>query len=191
MDLTLKQRKWLAIYLKTGNATEAARKVYDCTYDSARTIGWENLTKLDFSEFLEEAGISDQKLTKKLEEGLDANRVVSAVNTKKEATASSNDFIDVPDYSVRHKYLETGLKLKKRLVDKVEHEVKGNQNINVMMYGKNDPLFTYLSPQFQSSGFKPASPNGHAGQAPISSSQLASESSKDDTGDKSVDKMGK
>ena len=62
--------------------------------------------------------------------------------------------------------------------------------IGVIMYGQQDPLFNYISSQFQPGGFKPASPNGHARQAPISSSQLASESKEDDTGDKSVDKMG-
>jgi len=120
-DLTLKQRKWLKLYLELGNATEAAAQVYDCgDRDSARQIGWENLTKLDFSDFLEEAGITDKLLQEKIMEGLDSTRTVSAVNTSKNATASSTDFVDVPDFMARHKYLETALKLKRKLVERTD-----------------------------------------------------------------------
>ncbi len=118
-DLTLKQRKWIKIYLECGNATEAAMQVYDVKdRDSANAIGSENLVKLSYQEFLEEAGITDNLLQKKIMEGLDATKTVSAVKTSREAGADSTDFIDVPDFLARHKYLETVLKLKKRLVDK-------------------------------------------------------------------------
>ncbi len=95
-------------------------QVYDCKNRGvARTIGWENIVKLDFAEFLEEGGITDKKLKDKLEEGLEATRTVSAVKTFRDATASSTDFIDVPDFLTRHKYLETALKLKRRMLDKL------------------------------------------------------------------------
>lgn len=130
--LTSKQRDWLKIYLKTGNATKAAREVYDCKDDhSAAQIGYENLKKLDISSALEEAGITDQKLLKKLDEGLEAQRVISAVNTKKQATGATTDFIEVPDYTVRHKYLETALKLKKRMSDKLEIAGENNEPIQI------------------------------------------------------------
>jgi hypothetical protein len=120
-DMTLKQRKWVKLYLEYGNAKKAASEVYDCTEDSAGQIGWENLKKLDYSSFLEEAGITDKLLQEKIMEGLEANKTVSAVKTNKEASAAETDFIDVPDFLARHKYLETALKLKKRLIDKEEH----------------------------------------------------------------------
>lgn len=121
-ELTLKQRKWLKLYLELGNATEAAMQVYDCEdRESAANIGSENIRKLQFDELMEKAGITDRKLIKKLDEGLEANRVISAINTNKQATGATTDFIDVPDFTVRHKYLETALKLKKRLIDKVAH----------------------------------------------------------------------
>lgn len=120
-DMTLKQRKWMKLYLECGNAKKAALEVYDCTEDSAGVIGWENLNKLNYSDFLEEAGITDKLLQEKILEGLDANKTVSAVKTSKEASAAETDFIDVPDFLARHKYLETALKLKKRLIDKEEH----------------------------------------------------------------------
>lgn len=119
MELTLKQRKWLKLYLGLGNATEAAMQSYDCKdRESAAQIGYENLRKLDYTGFLEEGGITDNLMLKKIAEGLDANRTVSAVNTNKNSTASSTNFIDVPDYMVRFRYLETTLKLKHRLIER-------------------------------------------------------------------------
>lgn len=129
-DMTLKQRKWLTLYLELGNAKEAAKRVYDCTDESAGQIGWENLKKLDYSEFLEEAGITDNLLRSKIAEGLDANRTVSARITGKDANSRTDDFIDVPDFLARHKYLETTLKLKRRLIERIDatsndKEIKG------------------------------------------------------------------
>lgn len=115
-NLTLKQRKWLEVYIKTGNATEAAMQAYDCKdRDSAKQIGYENLSKLDYQELLEEGGITDSNLLQTLRDGLVAGKVVSAVATGKDASAATTNFIDIPDHAVRHKYLETALKLKKRL----------------------------------------------------------------------------
>ena len=108
---TLKQSKWLKVYLETGNATEAAMQVYNCKNRvSARQIGWENITKLDFSDFLEEAGVTDKLLQQKLMEGLNADKSFLEM--------------EVPDFAVRHKYLETALKLKRRLNTK-----EGDMNI--------------------------------------------------------------
>lgn len=122
-DLTIKQRKWIKEYLECGNATEAAMKIYDCKdRESASQIGYENLRKLDFEEFLEEAGITDSLLQKKIMEGLDATRTVSAkiINSKgvQDANSQTDDFIDVPDFIARHKYLETALKLKQKLIER-------------------------------------------------------------------------
>lgn len=97
--MTLKQRKWLKLYLECGNAKKAAMEVYNCKEDSAHNIGYENLQKLDYTQFLEEGGITEALLKQKLQEGLDAK-------DKKQI-----------DYSTRHKYLETALKLKRRLVN--------------------------------------------------------------------------
>ena len=120
MKLTLKQRKWIKLYLELGNATEAAMKVYDCKdRESAAQIGYENLRKLDYSDFLEEAGITDVLLQKKILEGLDSTRVISAVKGTS-ASGGTTDFIDVPDFVSRHKYLETALKLKRRLIERLD-----------------------------------------------------------------------
>lgn len=125
--LTIKQRRWLKKYLECGNASEAAFQVYECKDRvSAAQIGYENLRKLDYSDFLEEAGISDHLLQTKILEGLDANKPIGALvlikndkDGKPEQILKDNEgMIEVPDHLVRHKYLETALKLKKRLADK-------------------------------------------------------------------------
>lgn len=136
-DLTIKQRKWIKLYLKYGNATKAAREVYDCANDdSAAVIGYENLRKLNYQDFLEEAGITDELLQKKMIEGLESTKPISAlvlVNTEKGTSKTKADEgqIEVPDYAIRHKYLETVLKLKKRLVDKMEVDANVNVTFNL------------------------------------------------------------
>jgi hypothetical protein len=118
-ELTLKQRRWIKKYLEYGNAKKAAMEVYDCTEDSAGQIGYENLKKLDYSDLMEEAGVTDKVLQDKILEGLTATRVISAVKGTS-ANGGTTDFIDVPDFMARHKYLETALKLKKRLTDRLD-----------------------------------------------------------------------
>lgn len=132
-DLTLKQRKWIKHYIELGNATEAAMIAYNLTEDqreSAAQIGWENIRKLDFSELMEENGITDARLSKKLDEGLEATRTISAVKGTS-ANGGTTDFIDVPDFDVRHKYVQTSLKLKKRLVDRIDH-TSGDKPIPIL-----------------------------------------------------------
>lgn len=60
-----------------------------------------------FMELLEKAGVTDDKLAKVLDEGLNASKAVVM------GRESSESFVDIqPDYPVRHKYLETALRLK-------------------------------------------------------------------------------
>lgn len=105
--LTLKQRKWLKLYIETGNATEAAAQVYDAKdREGAAQIGWENLKKLDIRELMEEKGVSDHRLVTKIDEGLEATKLATSFTEADQL---------IPDYATRHKYLETSLKLKKHL----------------------------------------------------------------------------
>lgn len=65
-DLTLKESLWLEAYLQTGNATEAAIRAYDCTEESARTIGAANLAKVRIRERIRarvaEAGVETNEV---------------------------------------------------------------------------------------------------------------------------------
>lgn len=116
-----------------GNVSKAMR---EAGYSEATINNPSNLTKTKSWEQLLEEYAPDDLLTRKLEEGLDANRVISAVNTGKQASGATTDFIEVPDHSVRHKYLETALKLKRKLVDRTELTGKdGERLIPTPIYG--------------------------------------------------------
>ena len=110
--LTLKQKKFIKLYLESGNATKACQEAYQCSYESARRMGSENLSKLGVTlkELMEAKGLSLGRLMDVLDDGLKANRVISAINTDKQASGATADFIDVPDHAVRHRYLETASK---------------------------------------------------------------------------------
>ena len=123
---TPKEKAFLKEYANTLNATEAAMRVYNCKdRKSAASIGEQNLRKLEISDALEAEGVSDHYLAKKIKEGAEATKVISArIIVKKGAPTSmangelpladerTDDFIEVPDYGVRHKYVETGLRVK-------------------------------------------------------------------------------
>ena len=122
MDLTIKQRRWIKEYITTGNATEAAMRVYDCKdRESAGTIGSENLSKLAIPDLMEQMGLTDVALMNVGVEGMQANKQISGIviNGKSiDADSKSSNFVEVPDFAVRYKYWETMLKLKRRLQDK-------------------------------------------------------------------------
>lgn len=61
-----------------------------------------------FGELLDKY-IPDEKLLKVLDDGLEATRSIVV------GSGENSDVIDSPDHAVRHKYLETGLKLKGKL----------------------------------------------------------------------------
>jgi len=107
--VTIKQKRWLQYYLKTGDSVKSARKAYKCSKESAYTIANDNLSKLEYPQFLEGIGITDVKLATKLNEGLEAHKIV---------TSHTEPDRIIPDMPTRHKYLETALKLKKRLVER-------------------------------------------------------------------------
>lgn len=137
IKLTKKQRLFLSEYFKTGNGTQSALKAYDTDdYTSASVIATENLVKLrePIKTYMESKGISLGKLVQVLDDGLNANRVISAVNTDKQATGATADFIDVPDHAVRHKYLETAgkwLKIEPTNQNLTQVNV-GEMNLNIL-----------------------------------------------------------
>jgi hypothetical protein len=132
---TIKEKKFAKEYIATGNATEAAARVYDVSSrESAKAIGGENLSKLTFSDLMDQTGLTDERLSGKLQDLLEAQRTVSAVGGK-DANAGTVDFVDVPDNPVQLKALEIALKLKDKFPSsKVDQtvtvvEVKGLEKI--------------------------------------------------------------
>ncbi|GAF81831.1 unnamed protein product [marine sediment metagenome] len=131
-ELTIKQRKWMKIYLECGNATEAAMQVYDCSdRGAAANIGYENVRKLDYEDFMEAAGITDVLLQQRLLEGINAVDIHKETKKAKKAKKGEEQEeaeiveVEIPNKVVRHKYLETALKLKKRLIDRKDITSKG------------------------------------------------------------------
>lgn len=120
-ELTLKQRKWLSAYMESGNGVEAALFAYDLDASSendratASSISWENLRKLEIpiNELMEEAGLTDVFLLKKLKENLEATRLYG------------KDAIEGMDGSARNEAVKIALKIKGKLIDRVDHTTRG------------------------------------------------------------------
>lgn len=89
-----------------------------------------------FIQILEEAGVTDDRLSRVLEEGLNATRTVivrDKAATKEESEASA--FADeVPDYAIRHKYLETAIKVKGHITPM---DVSGGNTYNTFVQQNN------------------------------------------------------
>lgn len=118
IELTPKESLLLRYYLDPesetfGNKTKSAIRAYKLDeatqYQSAGVIGHEVLKKLknEVTIAMEQRNISLGSLLDTLEDGLNATKVISAINTNKNAGESDMDFIDVPDHAIRHKYMES------------------------------------------------------------------------------------
>ena len=117
--LTMKQRRFVKEYIKSGNQTLAAKRSYNCNDDTARSLGSSNITKHNIKSAVikaqEKIGITDSFLAKTLKEGLKAKE------TKFFADAGKvKDKRDCIDYSTRAKYLEIGHKLRGDFIDRAE-----------------------------------------------------------------------
>ena len=107
--------------MENGNATESALSVYNCkNRKSAQALGTETLSKLNlpFQQIMEARGLTDNNLVGHVVEGLTKPVKVTA------------DGIETADYSVRHKYLETSLRLKGHGKQTGQVNVQLNQIIN-------------------------------------------------------------
>ncbi len=119
-QLTKKQRGFVKDYLKTGNATLAVKRNYKKTTDlTARTMGSENLTKPNIIKSLQEA-LPDELLSKVHLEGLNAT------------------YNEVPDYSVRHKYLDSAYKIKGAYVTEEKPTSTTNNLTQIIIHNASD-----------------------------------------------------
>ena len=124
--LTIKQRGFIKEYVNTGNATKSALKVYGAKdYNTAKSIGHENLTKPHLAKEIKELmvgfGITDATLFSNLRAGL---RAVKIAEYKGELVET-----DIPDLQIQHKFLETALKLR----DMYPSQKIESRNINIDM----------------------------------------------------------
>lgn len=152
--LTLKQRKWLHEYMDNGgNATHAALSAYYPTFDLSKNpseytdeekkmykhasqIGYENLRKLDLpiEELLEEAGLTDIYFVQKLQENMNATKLYG------------KDAIEGMDGQARNAAWENGMKLKGKLVNKVDITSLGKSIEAPVIRAKIKPR-KHVSPQ--------------------------------------------
>lgn len=114
-----------AVFDKTlengGNITKAMR---DQKYREATINNPKNVTRTKSWQVLLRQ-IPDQKLIDVLNDGLEANRQIGAMilirngkNGRTEKVLKDDEgMIEVPDHQTRHKFLETGLKMKGKLVE--------------------------------------------------------------------------
>lgn len=118
---TLKQKKAFKEMVETGRTKGEA--MVNAGYSKNTAKAPTKLTESKGWKELLEKHIPDSKLTKVLDEGLGAGKRVFKNNNE---TKEIEDMGIEPDYAVRHKYLETGLKLKDKFPsDKIDHTSDG------------------------------------------------------------------
>src|SRR3990167_1871827 len=103
---TIKQKQAFEKVVKGSSLTNAMKEVGYSESTAKRT---NKLTNTDGWQELLQKHIPDNKLSKVLDEGLEAGKKVFKNNN---ATKQVEEVGYEPDYAVRHKYLETALELK-------------------------------------------------------------------------------
>jgi hypothetical protein len=102
---TVKQRRFIKEYVKTGNATTAALIAYpNATFTSAQQIASVNLKKLDITAIFDQAGLTDQRIAKTLYRAFFAKRPDGK-----------------PDWLPRLKASEMALKVRGHFKERIEH----------------------------------------------------------------------
>lgn len=131
--LNIRERKFIKGIIAGKTAAQAMR---EAGYSERTSLCCSTQKLRETSETIQalmnKKGISDDYLLDGLLEGTKATKVISATiiarngEGMKDADSMSKDFIDVDDFPTRHKYIETGLKLKGHLRDKLDVEHSGN-----------------------------------------------------------------
>jgi hypothetical protein len=129
-DLTIREKRLLKYLATASSISEAMRLAgYAATTISSGTARRKTLENPRIIEEMNRMGMNDTFCLKYLKDGFEANKVISAVIMSKEAMKDADsmtkDFIEVPDFDCRHKYLTTALKLRGYLHDKKEEEEQG------------------------------------------------------------------
>lgn len=130
---TTKQKRAAEILVGSGGDMTVTKAMREAGYSEATINTPQKLTESKaFALILEEAGVTDIKLSEVLRDGLGATRVVVM------GKESNESFVDVqPDFAIRHKYLETGLKMK-GLAPKESSDVYNFTQINAELKQKYD-----------------------------------------------------
>lgn len=147
-------KKKIAMTVESGGKEPKIAKVMRAVGYSARTArNPKKLTESKGWEELLEQYLPDDLLSRKLKEGLEANKQLATRPIfKKEAPtsqsagevplATTGEFIEVPDMAVRHKYVETALKVKGKLVEKTDLTTGGDKLEPIQIIITEDKIVT-------------------------------------------------
>jgi len=124
--LNAKEKVFAREYMIHGNATKAYEIAYGVKHETAKCLGSKKLKSKGFSTILDRAGVTDSLLADVMKEGLGATKV---------QTSPTEPDRNVEDYGVRHKYLETALKVKGHMTN---IEQQNNIQVNILDYVEND-----------------------------------------------------
>lgn len=125
----MRERKFIKALAQGTTPTQAMREAGYAEYTAKAKAGKkvrESRIQETIQAIMELTGISDERLLEVLSQGLRATKVISANIIAKsgesmaDAHSMTRDFIEVDDYAVRHKYLETALKLNGYLRDRID-----------------------------------------------------------------------
>ena len=143
--LNIMERKFIKLFMNGMTPTEAMREA-GYTVNTANAKAGEKLEKVRpiIEGLMDKMGISDERLLETLDRGLDATKQISCnviinghlsaneQDAMKPAHEMTKDFVEVEDFAVRHKYLETGLKLRGHL-QKQELNIAGQGGTPLMV----------------------------------------------------------
>lgn len=116
----LRDKQFIPLYLELGTAKDAYKAMHPKVTDrSAGELGHKMLKNIDFGDLLEAAGVTDKKLVERINEGLDSSYKKGIKTGETDKGKPIYEVVDQPDMDARHKYTETALRLKKRLIDRV------------------------------------------------------------------------
>jgi hypothetical protein len=139
MKLTNRQQLYKKNRIMGMDQRNAARAAGYSEAYAAQACRIERVVKVSLRDAFERAGLTDKKIVEYALEGMQANKVVSANITYGDADSKTNDFIDVPDWQVRHKFFETTLKLTDKLQVDSPVKVAINQQIVLVRYSALSP----------------------------------------------------
>lgn len=141
--LTKKQRGFVKDYVLTENGVRSALKNYDVKdYNTANVIAVENLQKPTIIEAIDEAkktvaeSLTEELLLKVHLEGLTAMKMDGKggmmIGLDKEGAAESfgHTEMQMPDYAVRHKYLDSAYKIKGTYAPEKSVSLNLNRNVD-------------------------------------------------------------
>lgn len=133
--MNIRRQKYRANRITGMNQYNAARAAGYSHYTSIKSNRIEKGEKGCIADALERIGLTDKVLAQHAKEGLQANKVISANITYGDADEKTNDFIDVPDWPSRHKYLSIICELTDRIKNKPLVSIK-EEHLHITLVGQ-------------------------------------------------------